>query len=130
MSIIILPIILMVLGALGVVGIVWISGSFKSRETIIPRGSEWFSISPVILESELSMHIREKFRNFLKVILVWMIALYRRISKEITVKQVLKKQIRSFLYDHTPEGVRHPSEFWHRVKHPKKHTEKSIENKE
>jgi hypothetical protein len=127
MSIIILPIILMVLGALGVIGITWISGSFKSRETTIPRGSEWFSISPDVLESELSMHIRERFRNLLKVILVRMIALYRRVSKEITVKQLLKKQVRAFLYDHTPEGVRHPSEFWHRVRH---HEKRKIEKEE
>lgn len=122
MSVIILPIVLMVLGSLGVIGTIWISGSFKSRETVIPRGSEWFSISPEIFESEVSMKIQDKFRGLLKVILIWMIALYRRVSKEVTVKKVLKKKVREFLYDHTPEGVRHPSEFWNRVRHSDKKT--------
>lgn len=102
------------------IGSVWLSNGFKSRTTTIPRGSEWFSISPDILESELSARIQEKFRKVLKTLLIWMIALYRKISKEITVKQALKKQVRTFLYDHTPEGVRHPSEFWHKVRHAEK----------
>lgn len=120
MSIIIFPIALIILGALGVIGSIWLSSGFKSRATTIPRGSEWFSISPEILESELSMRIQERFRKFLKTLLIWMIALYRRVSREITVKQVLKKKVRAFLYDHTPEGVRHPSEFWHKVRHTEK----------
>ncbi len=126
MSIIILPIILIVLGLIGVIGTVWVSGSFKARETTISKGSEWFSISPEVLESELTMRIREHFRNLLKALLIWMIGWYRKISKEITVKQVLKKQVRTFLYDHTPEGIRHPSDFWHRVRHDEK---KSLKNK-
>jgi hypothetical protein len=52
--------------------------------------------------------------------LIWLIAIYREISKEITIKQTLKKRVRTFLYEHTPEGVRHPSDFWHRVRHDKK----------
>ncbi len=125
MSIIILPIALIVLGGLGIIGTIWISsGNYKSRDPI-PRGSEWFSVSPEILESGLSIRIQEKFRAFLKILLIWMIALYRRVSKEVTVKQVLKKKIRAFLYDHTPEGVRHPSEFWHRVRHTEKKTKES-----
>jgi hypothetical protein len=121
MSIIILPIVLIVLGGIGIVGTIWISSaSFKSKETTIPRGSEWFSVSPDVLESELSLKAREGFRGALKVLLIWMISLYRRVSKEVTVKQVLKKKVRAFLYDHTPEGVRHPSEFWSRVRHHEK----------
>ncbi len=129
MSIIILPITLIILGSLGIFGTIWISSaSIKSRETTIPRGTEWFSISPEVVESELSMRIQEKFKNFLKIILIWMIALYRKVSREVTVKKVLKKKVREFLYDHTPEGVRHPSEFWHRVRHTEK--KKSIEKEE
>ncbi len=127
MSIIILPIALVILGGLGIIGTIWISSeNYKSRDPI-PKGSEWFSVSPEILESELSMRIQEKFRGFLKIVLIWMIALYRRVSKEVTVKQVLKKKVRAFLYDHTPEGVRHPSDFWHRVRHTDK---KKIEKEE
>ena len=131
MSFIILPIVLVIIGAIGVIGTIWVSASFKARETTIPKGSEWFSISPEIVESEISMRLREKFRNLLKQILIWMIAWYRKVSKEITIKQALKKQVRTFLYDHTPEGVRHPSEFWHRVRHTdKKHTPRIDSNPE
>lgn len=120
MNIFIIPIILIILGGLGIIGTIWLSKGYQSKESIIPKGSEWFSISPEVLESELSMRIQEKFRKFLKVVLIWMIALYRRVSKEVTVKQVLKKKVREFLYDHTPEGVRHPSDFWHKVRHTTK----------
>ncbi len=120
MSIIIFPITLIILGSLGVLGTIWLSSGFKSKTTTISRGSEWFSISPEVLESKLSVRFQEKLRAFLKIVLIWMIALYRRLSKEITVKQVLKKKVRAFLYDHTPEGVRHPSEFWHKVRHADK----------
>jgi hypothetical protein len=125
MNIFILPIILIILGGLGIAGTIWLSKGYRSKQFAVPKGSEWFSISPEVLESELSMRIQEKFRRFLKIILIWMIALYRRLSKEITVKQVLKKKVREFLYDHTPEGVRHPSDFWHRVRHTEKKTKKS-----
>ena len=114
----ILPIIFIVIGGIGIAGTLWLSSSrIRSRGITISKGSEWFTISPDVLEAELSMSLREKFRMMLKIVLIWMIALYRKLAREITVKQILKKKVRAFLYDHTPEGIRHPSEFWHRVHH-------------
>ncbi len=111
-------IICIVVGIIGVFGILWISsGSLNYLENQVPKGSEWYSIHPEHLESRFGWKVQEYTRNILKIFLIWLIAIYRRISKEVTIKQVVKKKVREFLYDHTPNGVRHPSEFWHRVRH-------------
>lgn len=120
MNIIILPSILIVFGGIGMASTLWLSSKVARHKQPVPRGHEWFSISPDLLESELATTIQNLLKGILKTILVWTIALYRKISREITIKQVLKKKIRTFLYDHTSEGVRHPSEFLNRVRHKEK----------
>jgi hypothetical protein len=111
-------IICIVVGIIGIFGILWISsGSLRYLENQPPKGSEWYVIHPENLESHLGRKLQEYARSLLKFALIWLIQAYRKISKEITIKQVVKKKVRAFLYDHTPDGVRHPSEFWSRVRH-------------
>lgn len=111
-------IICIAIGIVGILGTLWLSsGSLRYLENQVPKGSEWYSIHPENLESRLGFKIQEQLRNLMKLLLIWLIAVYRRISKEVTIKQTVKKKVREFLYDHSPNGVRHPSEFWNRVKH-------------
>jgi hypothetical protein len=110
-------IVLVIVGVLGMIGTIWLSSaSLRYAENPIEPGSEWFSLSPETIEQTVSAKIRQEFRKLLKVVLIWMIALYRRVSEKITIKQTVKKHVRGFLYDHTPDGIRHPSEFWHKVR--------------
>lgn len=112
-------IIIIIVGIIGMTGTLWLSGArLRYQEKNIPHGQEWFVIAPDKIESAITAQVRKGFRNLLKVILVWLLGWYRHLAKKITVKQLVKQRVRSFLYDHTPDGVRHPSEFWHRVKHP------------
>ncbi len=111
-------IILIVLGLAGILGTLWFSyGSLRYIEYPVPKGSEWFALSPETFESGFALRARKAIRGLIKLLLIWLIHLYRSVSKEIRVKQVVKQKVREFLYDHTPEGVRHPSEFWSHVKH-------------
>lgn len=112
-------VILIVLGIVGMVLTIWISSaSLRYIENpAVAHGDEWFITSPEKIESAITLQIQKGFRNLVKVILIWLLAVYRDMSQKVTVKQTLKKKIRAFLYDHTPHGVRHPSEFWHLVRH-------------
>lgn len=111
-------IVLIVIGLAGTAGTVWFArGGLRFAEYPVPaRGQEWFALSPELVESAFTMRARQAARNLLKRLLIWLIRIYREISRRITVKQAVKRKVREFLYDHTPEGVRHPSEFWSRAK--------------
>jgi len=114
-------IILIVLGIIGLIGTLWFSaGSLRYVENPVAQGSEWYSVSPDVLESKLGLKIREELRKVLKVVLIWLIKIYRDMSQKITLKETVKKQVRAFLYEHKPDGERNPSEFWDRVRHPTK----------
>lgn len=111
-------IICIVIGIIGLVGTLWVSsGSLRYLENQVAKGSEWYRIHPEHLGSHLGAKFEEYVRHLLKLLLIWLIQIYRRISKEVTIKQVVKKKVREFLSDHTPGTTRHPSEFWNRVRH-------------
>ncbi len=118
-------IICLALGIIGTVGILWFSsGSLHYLENPVPKGQEWFRLHPEHIEARFAGHIRERIRELLKDILVVLIGWYRAISKKITIKQVVKKKVRAFLYDHKPDGERHPSAFWNQVKKDSNDTDK------
>ena len=118
-------IVLIALGIVGTIGTIWLSSaSLRYLENPIPSGNEWFSVSPEKMESMIGMKIRQESRKVLKIVLIWLIGIYRKISQKITLKQTVKKHVRGILYDHAPEGVRHPSEFWNQVKSTTKRVHK------
>ena len=110
-------IVLVIVGIIGMIGTIWLSSaSLRYAENPIEPGSEWFSLSPETIEQTISAKFRQEFRAFLKIVLIWLIAIYRKLSEKITIKQTVKKHVRGFLYDHSADGVRHPSEFWNKVR--------------
>ncbi len=111
-------IICIVVGIIGIVGILWISSaSIRYLENPIAHGTEWFQFHPEYFQSGITSYFQKHARYFLKKILIWLIAVYRKLAQKITVKQMVKKKIREFLYDHSTEGKKHPSEFWNKVRH-------------
>ena len=107
--------ILIVVGALGIAGTLWTSHPrFQMQD--VPEGDAWYVLHPENFESGIVQRIRAIARGILKVTLIWMIAAYRKLSERITVKQTLKRKIRGFLYEHSNDGARHPSEFWNKVR--------------
>lgn len=118
--------ILIILGIIGITGTLWMSSaSLRYAENPIPRGDEWWNITPEGIESSLGNRLRESSKNLIKKVLIWLIGIYRNISKKVTVKQTIKKKVREFLYEHTPDGERHPSDFWSRVKTPRKRSRRT-----
>jgi len=116
-------IILIGVGIIGILGTIWLTQArVRSVEFPIHKDHEWFRISPEKIEAVIGTRIREHVRAFLKIILIWMLRIYRRVSGKITIKKVLKQKVREFLYEHTPTSIRHPSEFWHKVRHHEKPT--------
>lgn len=114
-----LYIILIIIGTVGALTTLWLSHpKIALRET--PAGDPWYILHPENFESGVIQHIRKTARAILKLVLIWMIAAYRKLSEKITVKQVLKKKIRGFLYEHSHDSARQPSEFWNKVRHPVK----------
>ena len=110
-------IICIVLGVLGIFGTMWIaSADVRSIEYTIPHGKEWFSLAPETDDSAVKNIIRTKIRAVLKVVLIWLIAVYRDLSKKITVKQAVKQKVREFLYEHDRTSVHIPSDFITKVK--------------
>lgn len=108
-------IILITVGLLGIIGTLWLSHpSFYHREQ--PSTEPWYVLHPENFESGLVEEIRKLIRNLLKWVLIRMIALYKALSERITVKQVLKKRIRAFLYEHRTGDDRKPSDFWNKVR--------------
>lgn len=82
----------------------------------------WYALHPENFESGLTSQIRKALRNLLRLVLIWMIRQYRVLSEKVTIKSAVKRHVRKFLYDHEENGQRHPSEFWNRVRHPKRKT--------
>ena len=114
-----LYIILIIIGTAGALTTLWLSHpKIALRET--PTGDPWYILHPENFESGVIQHIRSIARTALKWILIWLIAAYRKLSEKITVKQVLKKKIRGFLYEHSHDSIRHPSEFLNKIRHPSK----------
>lgn len=107
--------ILIGVGLIGIGLTLWVSHpEIHSAEP--PTKEPWFILHPENFESGPIEEFRKFFRKILKWILVRLITLYRRVSEKVTVKQVLKKRIRAFLYEHRSEDERNPSEFWHKVR--------------
>lgn len=112
-------IILIVLGLVGISTTLWISHP-KWSHTHTPSGDAWYILHPENFESGVIQYARSLLRAWIKWLLIWMIHWYRRLSEKVTVKQVLKKKIRGFLYEHTHDSIRHPSEFWNKVRKSEK----------
>lgn len=107
--------ILIGVGLIGISLTLWVSHpKLYSAEPLTQE--PWYILHPENFESGLIEEMRKVFRNLLKWILIHLIALYRQISEKVTVKQVLKKRIRAFLYEHRNGDERNPSEFWHKVR--------------
>ncbi len=114
-------IILIVLGLLGMGITLYVSnGAVLAKEYGTEGQEPWYVLHPENFESGLSSQVRTLTRKILKVMLLWMIEQYRKLSEKITVKQVVKARIRNFLYEHDKNAPRQPSEFWTKVRHPKK----------
>ncbi len=107
--------ILIAVGLVGVLFTLWINHP-RVYTPLPPTGEPWFVLHPENFESGIIEELRKLFRNMLKWILIRLIALYRDLSEKITVKQMLKKRIRAFLYEHRQHNERNPSEFWHKVR--------------
>ena len=106
---------LIIVGLLGILGTLWISHP-RLHSAEQPSGDPWYVLHPENFESGVIEQLRTLTRAVIKWILIWMISIYRKLSEQITVKEVLKKKIRGFLYEHTHDSIRHPSEFWNKVK--------------
>lgn len=120
-----ISIILIVIGILGIGVTLWMSHP-KLYHDAVPEGDPWYVLHPENFESGLIQSARNWLRSLIKILLIAMIGIYRKLSEKITVKQVLKKKIRGFLYEHANQGVRNPSEFWNKVrKVPKTRSRKS-----
>lgn len=112
--------ILIIVGALGILGTLWTSHpKLYAEET--PSGDAWYVLHPENFESGITHRARALLRSAVKWLLIRLIQLYRRISEKVTVKETLKKKIREFLYEHSNDTVRKPSEFWNKVRKPKAH---------
>lgn len=127
-------IILVIVGSMGVLGTLYLSSGIPSQDQAV---SPWYTLHPENFQTGLTQAVRIWIKNLLKVALIWMIRKYRTISEKVTVKQVLKQKVRKFLYEHEPGTVRHPSEFWNKVRKQKKpnlaeplETPSVLENKE
>jgi hypothetical protein len=112
--------ILIIIGALGIIGTLWINHP-KLHDLELSEEDPWYVLHPENFESGITYRIRMMVRAFLKWLLIKMIYAYRKISEQITVKETLKKKVRNFLYEHAQEGVRRPSPFWNKVRHPSSH---------
>lgn len=112
-------IILIVLGLLGISTTLWISHPRWSHPTP-PSGDAWYILHPENFESGVIQYFRSLLRTSIKWLLIWMIHWYRKLSEKVTVKQVLKKKIRGFLYEHSHDSNRNPSEFWNKVRKTEK----------
>ena len=110
-------IILIIVGILGMAGTVYLSSGI-AEETA--GNAPWYVLHPENFQSGLTKSVRIWMRNMLRKALIFLIRQYRKASEKIRVKETLKQKIRSFLYEHEPGGIRHPSEFWGKVRHPKK----------
>lgn len=107
--------ILIAVGLLGVALTLWVTHP-KVYSDLSPTGEPWYVLHPENFESGIIEEFRKLFKNILKWILIRLIGLYRNLSEKITVKQMLKKRIRAFLYEHRQHNERNPSEFWHKVR--------------
>lgn len=112
-------VILVVAGAVGIIGTLWISsGSLRYAENQIARGNEWFIITPEKIESVVTNAARSKFREILKIILKWAIKKYRETTRDVQIRQEIKKRVRAFLYDHHVDGShKQPSAVWKQLQH-------------
>ena len=123
--------ILIVIGALGILGTLWISHpKLYAPET--PEGDAWYVLHPENFESGITYRARMILRSIVKWLLIKLIEAYRKISERVTVKETLKKKVREFLYEHSHDTVRRPSEFWSKVRKPKtakdhRHAPKAVE---
>lgn len=127
--------ILVVIGIIGIKGTLWLSNArLRNAEFPNQSGQEWFTIPTDVFETSLGIAIKKQFRNVLKIILIWLLNQYRKISREITIKQVVKQKVRAFLSDHDHTHQHTPSEFLKTVKEStikrvrKPRTSKIIEN--
>ena len=109
--------ILIVIGIIGIAGTLWLTDArVRAAEFPVAPGHEWFSVPEDVFETSLAIALRKRFRSLLKTILIWMLAKYRKISREITIKQVVKQKVRAFLSDHDHNHPHAPSEFLKTVK--------------
>lgn len=107
--------ILIGVGFIGIALTLWVSHPKMYYER--PLSEEpWYVLHPENFESGLIEELRRWFRELLKWVLIRMIALYRALSEKVTVKQMLKKRIRAFLYEHRNGEERNPSPFWNKVR--------------
>ncbi|MDB4983913.1 MAG: hypothetical protein JWM20_92 [Patescibacteria group bacterium] len=119
--------ILIVIGIIGIVGTLWLSGArVRATEFPVEPGHEWFAVPEDVFETSLAIAVKKRFRSMLKVILLWSLEHYRRVSREITIKQVVKAKVRKFLTDHDHLHPHAPSEF---LKTVKRETAKRITRK-
>lgn len=117
-------IILLVLGLIGMIAAIWLSSaSLRYVEHPVTPGTEWFAVSPERIEAAIAAAVQTRFREVLKVILKWAIRQYRETSKKITIKQEIKKRVRSFLYEHKHDGSRNPSAVWNQLKSSGDHSQ-------
>jgi hypothetical protein len=105
----------MILVLVGISTTLWMSHS-RFAHTKTPQGDPWYVLHPENFESGVIQYMQALARTWLKWFLIWTIHFYRKLSEKVTVKQVLKKKIRGFLYEHTHDTIRHPSEFWNKVR--------------
>jgi hypothetical protein len=102
---------------IGIASTLWLSNArLKNAEFPVEPGHEWFAIPTDVFETSLAIAIKKQFRNVLKIILIWLLDQYRKISREITIKQVVKQKVRAFLSDHDHTHPHTPSEFLKAVK--------------
>jgi len=120
-------IILIVIGIIGIASTLWLSNArLRAAEFPVEPGHEWFSVPTDVFETSLVIAIKKRLRSMLKIILIWLLNLYRKISREIKIKQVVKQKVRAFLSDHDHNHPHTPSEFIKTVKESTiKHVRKS-----
>ncbi len=110
-------IILIVIGIIGIASTLWLSNArLRAAEFPVEPGHEWFSVPTDVFETSLVIAIKKRLRSMLKIILIWLLNLYRKISREIKIKQVVKQKVRAFLSDHDHNHPHTPSEFLKTVK--------------
>lgn len=112
-------IILAVVGSIGIALTLWLDHP-RLRAVDTYEGDPWYVFHPENFESGVIQYARSIIRFWLKRMLIALIALYRIVSQKITIQQTVKKSIRAFLYEHTHDGIRKPSEFWEKVRKAKK----------
>lgn len=116
-------IILIAIGIIGIAGLLWLSeGNLRTAESPVAPGREWYAIPSDVFETSLAVAIKKRFRLLIKDLLLFLIKVYRRISREIRIKEMVKAKVREFLYEHDRSLTRGPSEF---ISSVKKRTRKS-----